>query len=228
MLSPESTLLVRAHGALGARDLAGVEVALEALVPLLPGGGIDAGHVEESLLQSLLFVGFPQALGALAIWRKVSGLRAPEFDPDTLQMGEAGWHERGEGVCRGVYGPHVEGLQRNIAALHPAAARWMIDDGYGKVLGRPGASLALRECWIVALLAVQDVPVQLHSHLRGALRQGVGPAVLDEVLDLVDPWIAGANARDRVAATWARVRAGMFETEGPDWAGPSIKFDSEV
>ena len=48
----------------------------------------------------------------------------------------------------------------------------MVQEGYGKVLGRSGLSLVERELCIVALLAVLDVPKQLYSHLRGALNVG--------------------------------------------------------
>ena len=48
----------------------------------------------------------------------------------------------------------------------------MVQEGYGKVLGRSGLSLVARELCIVALLAVLDVPKQLYSHLRGALNVG--------------------------------------------------------
>lgn len=48
----------------------------------------------------------------------------------------------------------------------------MVVEGYGKVLGRPGLDLPVRELCIVALLAVLGAPRQLHSHLRGALNAG--------------------------------------------------------
>jgi 4-carboxymuconolactone decarboxylase len=41
-------------------------------------------------------------------------------------------------------------------------------EGYGKVL-RSALDLKTRELCIIALLASQDAPHQLHSHLRGAL-----------------------------------------------------------
>jgi 4-carboxymuconolactone decarboxylase len=56
--------------------------------------------------------------------------------------------------------------------------RWMVVEGYGKVLGRPQLDLPTRELCIVALLAVLGMPRQLHSHLRGALNAG---ATLEEV-----------------------------------------------
>ena len=52
---------------------------------------------------------------------------------------------RGEATCAAVYGPFYERLRLNIRALHPALDAWMIVEGYGKVLGRPGLDLARRE-----------------------------------------------------------------------------------
>jgi 4-carboxymuconolactone decarboxylase len=231
-MTPELEILIQVHGALGARDPQALESALSALAPRLPGGGIDVLALEETLLQAVLFVGFPQALGAVGVWRRVSG-HTPR-DPEGEQRGprdesvppREGWEVRGTRVCRAVYGPQFEGLRANITALHPALDRWMLEDGYGRVLGRPGADLALRELAIVAILAVQDVPVQLHSHLRGALRQGVSFDTLERVLGLVEPWIATAGARDRVKETWRKLRAGR-SSEAPEQAGSSVTIEGE-
>src|SRR4051812_12961402 len=60
----------------------------------------DATGVEEVILQSHLFVGFPDALNALAVWREVSGVPAPPPSGETA----AEWEARGEQVCEAVYG----------------------------------------------------------------------------------------------------------------------------
>src|SRR5512140_830812 len=81
--------------------------------------------LEELLLSSVLFVGYPRALLAAGALRRI--------EPDPAEGGEPsqyeGWREwlaRGEATCRVIYGPHYDRLRENIKALHPALDTWMI------------------------------------------------------------------------------------------------------
>jgi 4-carboxymuconolactone decarboxylase len=149
---------------------------------------VDPIEVEEVILQSYLFAGFPRALNAARIWRAVSGRAAPAEDPDALALNASEWVRRGEATCAVVYGSSYELLRQNIRALHPALDQWMITDGYGKVLSRPQLSLRLRELCIVASCAASSQRRQLHAHLHGALNAGATPkeltAVLESIADL--------------------------------------------
>ena len=140
---------------------------------------VDPLSVEEIILQSYLFAGFPRALNAMRAWRTVSE-RSPstpegEASADDLEA----WRERGEETCRIVYGESYEKLRRNIRALHPALDEWMIVDGYGKVLSRPGVDLKTRELCVVAACAVSGQQRQLHSHFHGALNAGAAASEAD-------------------------------------------------
>src|SRR5881628_329820 len=106
---------------------------------------VDHDAVEEIILQSYLFAGFPRTLNAARAWRAVAARPAPEVDPDDAAPNVETWRERGEETCAEVYGDHYEKLRENIRALHPALDEWMIVDGYGKVLSRPGVDLRTRE-----------------------------------------------------------------------------------
>ncbi|HEX9309916.1 MAG TPA: carboxymuconolactone decarboxylase family protein [Gemmatimonadaceae bacterium] len=149
---------------------------------------VDPVAVEEIILQSYLFAGFPRALNAARAWRSVSGRQAPSEDPEASEDLNL-WRERGEETCEIVYGDSYEKLRKNIRDLHPALDEWMIVDGYGKVLSRPGVDLRTRELCVVAACAVSGQQRQLHSHLRGALNAGSSPgelaAVLDALTDLI-------------------------------------------
>jgi len=96
------------------------------------------------------------------------------------------WRRRGEATCRLVYGEMYERLRVNIRALHPELDEWMIVEGYGKVLSRPGLDLARRELCIVAACAASRQERQLHSHLHGALNVGVAPRALSDAIDALD------------------------------------------
>jgi 4-carboxymuconolactone decarboxylase len=145
--------------------------------------------VEELVLQSYLFAGFPRGLNAAREWRRASGRPAPDVDDGTDYERADEWRARGEITCATVYGPFYDKLRVNIRALHPALDSWMIVEGYGKVLGRPALDLLRRELCIVATCAVARQDRQLHSHLHGALHAGATPgqvrATLDAVADLL-------------------------------------------
>jgi 4-carboxymuconolactone decarboxylase len=145
--------------------------------------------VEEIILQSYLFAGFPRALNAARAWRTVSERLAPATDDEASAEDLALWRARGEETCAIVYGDSYEKLRRNIRDLHPALDEWMIVDGYGKVLGRPGVDLKTRELCVVAACAVSGQQRQLHSHLHGAINAGASTsdlaAVLDALTDLI-------------------------------------------
>lgn len=147
----------------------------------------DAGTpglwIEELLLASVLFIGYARALMAAGAYRRL--------EPDRASGGETSryedwptWRARGEELCRRVYGKHYDQLRHNVSALHPDLDLWMIVDGYGKTLARPGLDAWRRELCSIAMLVPQSVPRQLLAHLRGALNVGATPAQVDELLDV--------------------------------------------
>ncbi len=166
---------------------------------------LDPRWVEELLLQSVLMVGWPRTLIATAAWRRVHPQPVPELEPGADYARHAEWGARGEAVCRQVYGRNYERLRANVRALHPALEGWMITDGYGRTLGRPGLDLARRELCVVAQVAVQEAERQLHAHLRGALHAGASPAVVEAALQAVAPAL-GPGGRALAGRLWAQVR----------------------
>lgn len=161
------------------------------------------GAVEETLLQSYLFLGFPAALTALTEWRDLSGTH-PSAETDSVDLSE--WRRRGENVCRTVYGRAYDKLRGNVRRVHPAMDDWMVAEGYGKVLAREGLDLGTRELCIVAILAATGWESQLHSHLRGALHAGCDPASVAESLEIGLELNEEAAWRDGARSLWKRVR----------------------
>ena len=191
--------LVRLAAVITIGDETEVREALERAAAVTPHE-----WVEELILQSYLFSGFPRTLNAAREWRRISGRPAPEQDHEANAGNLPAWKDRGEATCATVYGPFYAGLRRNIRMLHPALDSWMIVDGYGKVLGRPGLNLRLRELCIVACCAAAGQSRQLHSHLHGALHAGATPSEVSGTLGAIEHML-DAEAMRGVRLLWARV-----------------------
>ncbi len=167
--------------------------------------------VQEMLLQSILMVGYPRALAGFTAWRAVSGSPVPHEDDGAEYTNTDEWRRRGEATCKRVYADNYDKLRHNVRALHPALDTWMVTEGYGRTIGRPGLDLLRRELCIVAQTAVLDTPRQLESHLRGATNAGATPSQIEAVLSVVNPLLALDQWRT-VKDVWRRVRKG--ESQG--------------
>jgi 4-carboxymuconolactone decarboxylase len=197
-LDAETAVLVRLAAILAGGSEAEMRAALSDAV-----GQVRTVWVEEVILQTYLFAGFPRALNSAREWRRISGVTAPEQDP----FGVDDPRERqvkGEATCSTVYGRFYDRLRVNIRELHPALDRWMVEEGYGKVLSRAPLDLARRELCVMAACAIARQDRQLHSHLHGALHAGASEEVVSAALAVVAPLLTPDDVR-RYQGLWARV-----------------------
>jgi 4-carboxymuconolactone decarboxylase len=197
VLDDTTRRLVRAAAVIAAGD----ELAIRAVLADA-SEAVRTEWVEELILQSYLFCGFPRSLNAMREWRRLTGnaVAAEVDDGDAAE-----WRRRGEETCKLVYGEMYERLRVNIRGLHPELDEWMIVEGYGKVLSRPGLDLGRRELCIVAACAASGQDRQLHSHLHGARNVGVAAEVVTEALNA----LAGMVSESRMATIrllWRRVQ----------------------
>jgi 4-carboxymuconolactone decarboxylase len=158
--------------------------------------------IEELLLQTYLFAGFPRALNGMREWRRVAGIpvsaRRKKVNRRRLRL-------LGEHTCAQVYGTMYERLRQNIRDLHPLLDDWMIEEGYGKVLSRPELDLPRRELCIVAACAATRQDRQLQSHLHGARNVGVPPHIVTQALEALRE-ILPENLHSRALRLWDRIR----------------------
>lgn len=198
-LDHATVLLVRLAAQLAGGAEADVRVALQAVAQ-----DVNPEWVEEVILQTYLFAGFPRSLNGAREWRRISGRTAPFADEGETFDG-AVWRERGEVTCETVYGRFYKQLRANIRNLHPALDSWMIVEGYGKVLSRPQLALWRRELCIVAACAIGRQDRQLHSHLHGALHSGASAAQVQTALNAVQDLLSPTDVA-RYNGLWARVQ----------------------
>jgi len=142
----------------------------------------------EIMLQSYLFLGFPRMLTAAehldAFWPS-----GEAQSPQGVVSGEeaARWFERGTQLCRRVYAGNFDKLKNRVESMAPEVFRWMIFEGYGKVLSRNGVSPVDRELAIVACLIADNRPKQMLSHMMGTLNVGGDIALLRTMVDDLGP-----------------------------------------
>lgn len=197
-LDDETAALVSLAAVLAGGSELQVREALTAVV-----GVVRPAWVEELILQTYLFAGFPRALNSAREWRRISGEPGPAFDAfgidDPVER-----QEKGVATCATVYGRFYDRLRVNIRELHPALDRWMVEEGYGKVLSRAPLDLARRELCVVAACAIAKQDRQLHSHLHGALHAGASEATVTAALAVVAPLLEADDVR-RYQGLWTRV-----------------------
>ncbi len=191
-LEPRDAALVRAALAIPAGD----DAELMTRFAAAREEGTPTLWLDELTLMTVLFVGFPRALVAARMLRRLEPL-APSENGAAYDRWQD-WQVRGEATCRAVYADHYDKLRAHLQELHPALDAWVIVDGYGRTMGRSGLDMVRRELCAVALLIPQRVPRQLHSHLRGALNVGATQEQVEAVLELAahDPLITKRQATD--------------------------------
>lgn len=204
----------RALVRLAAAIALGGDARLDSALEEVRVAATPAEWVEELVLQAVVVVGFPRTLVAMRAWRRDAGSQgrrdaeAPgRGDPGTDYANHAAWTRAGERTCRVVYGANYERLRQAVRDLHPALDAWMITEGYGRTLSRPGLTTRQRELCMVAMVATLDTPHQLHSHLRGALNAGASADEVQMVLDAIRGDLPAA-ARETADRTWRRVVSG--------------------
>lgn len=204
VLVADTAALIRVAAGLADAD----QQVLVAFMSAALKAGARPEWLEEAVLAGVLFVGFPRALVGAAALRSL--IPEPAGDPgDACDYGAwRNWRERGVATCAAVYGANYDRLRANVGALHPALDAWIITDGYGRTLSRPGLDLRRRELCAIAMLVPQRVSSQLHSHLRGALNAGATPEEVDAVLDIVAALAVVPGSRTTAARRlWAELKS---------------------
>lgn len=146
--------------------------------------GASRSALYEIVLQSYLFLGFPRMLIAAEHLHELWPSDSVQTEPQPISPQEsADWFNAGNDLYGRVYGSKDRLLKQKVMSMAPEVFRWMLIEGYGKVLSRPGLALSRRELCIIAQLTMENREKQLHSHLRGALNVGVPKSLVIEVVE---------------------------------------------
>ncbi len=155
------------------------EKKLRDLLSLAKSKKIKAKKIYEALLQTYLFAGFPSALISLKIYGEYFTIPKSAKILDSYKN----YYDTGIKTNQKIYGRNQSKLLGNVEKFSPELSKWLIIEGYGKVLSRIGLSLKERELCIIAQLTALKFEVQLYSHIIGAFKQ---KAKYQEVYDVIN------------------------------------------
>jgi 4-carboxymuconolactone decarboxylase len=145
--------------------------------------GLGRQQFYEIVLQSYLFLGFPCMLGAAEhLDRHFPSPKADSMLQKINAEESETWFTNGLNLCRRVYSENYLPLKQKVEALAPEVFRWMVIEGYGKVLSRPGLGIIDRELAIVACLIIENYEKQLFSHIKGAVNVGASHDLIRQVI----------------------------------------------
>jgi len=169
----------------------------------------DKKAIYEIILQSYLFLGFPRMIEAAIAFSETYGESSDTYEAEFKQVSpeeSSGWFEGGINLCKQVYGKNYEQLKERFMSISPEMFRWMVIEGYGKVLTRPGLSSIERELAEVAALIVDRRERQLVSHIIGSLNVGTSISLVRQVNDDIRP-LAGEKAYELATRLISKVES---------------------
>ena len=182
--APDSASEIRALAMFSAAVATGEENLVAQAAESAQLHGVKAQQLYEVVLQSYLFLGFPRMLIAAEGLNRVAAVALERASLDAPSGTEVeNWFERGTSLCKRVYEETYTRLKDRVESMAPEVFQWMILEGYGKVLSRPGLDSITRELCIVSCLIMENRPAQLYSHMRGALNVGASTELLLAVIE---------------------------------------------
>lgn len=181
------TLLARPGLAARLRLLVLVKIAarhgdaehLGALVARARADGLPRADLEETLLQGVLFHGFPRTVSAFGV---LAELWPADRPPERGSLPRARWTEAGRELFDAIYARNAAEVHAMLKGFHPDLHDFVLESAYGRVLSRPGLLPRERELLAVGALAAMDQVPQMIAHARGARHFGATREELRETL----------------------------------------------
>ncbi|MFD0200412.1 MULTISPECIES: carboxymuconolactone decarboxylase family protein [Saccharothrix] len=150
--------------------------------------GLSPTEILEALIHIVPFAGFPRALNAMTVARRVFADRGIVFRPP-MQTDARDRYERGERKLVEVDGQHGLDVVESLRDIAPDLGRYVVEFAFGDVYHRPWLTTPQRQLVTIgALTAFGDTAPQLRVHLGAALRVGLSRLQVVEALIHVVPY----------------------------------------
>ena len=138
----------------GAANLKGIEQDWQHLPPAAHGKGL------EIVLQAHTLAGFPRTINALIKIHEL-GLHPEGTKHFDEHHDLDSWKADGSQTLHTVYGPISSKMRSNFRAMHPLLESILVEHIYGRILSRPLVGLRMRELCTLAIIAGQNLPLQM-------------------------------------------------------------------
>ncbi len=160
----------------------------------------DINKLEEALLMSYLFLGFPSTITAFEHLSELFPERR-QFKISSIKDFNI-WKKRGLKLFRKIYNKSSNKLINKIRNMHPELSNWMIAEGYGKVLSRKYLDIKTRELLIITMLIITGWEKQLYSHYLGAMNVGVKPQEIENIFNVLGELIGNKKNIKKAILLW--------------------------
>lgn len=164
-LPTDERLLVAAKAAIWPADW----TTLRTVAERARDGGMARALIDETLLQSVLFFGFPRAISA---FETVARVWPRDAIADRGGLPRNDQARAGRELFAAIYAHNTDDVLTMLRGYHGEFCDFVLEAAYGRILTRPGLPPRTRELLAVAALAVMDQIPQLVAHSRGAITFG--------------------------------------------------------
>lgn len=182
---PMLTLAQREIAALAAlTTMGGVDAQLKGHTKAAVAGGLSAEAITEVVIATAQFTGFTRALWAINVVAEQLTTMGIALPAPIVEADASTRRQRADDAFDATYGAgSAAGLVGRQQGPTKDLFRYTLDFAYGDVYERPGLTPAEREIVAIVLMALMDgVDHELKGHTKGALKAGLTPA---EVLEVV-------------------------------------------
>jgi len=136
-------------------------------------------ELEETLLQAVLFFGFPRVVTAFEV---VQREWPPDHPPSGGTLPADQQAAAGSNLFRAIYGKNTDSVRGMLRGFHAEFEDFVMNAAYGRILTRPALQPRLRELLAVGALAAMDQVPQLVAHGRGAASFGATRTEIEEAV----------------------------------------------
>ncbi len=141
--------------------------------------GLSRKLVEETLLQAVLFCGFPRAISGFEALQKTWPAATPPSGGELPPTEQA---DAGNQLFQTIYGKNDTAVRKMLRSFHGELHDFVMQAAYARVLTRPAMPPQLRELIATGTLAVMQQAPQMVAHGRGAMNFGADSTALFETL----------------------------------------------
>jgi 4-carboxymuconolactone decarboxylase len=148
--------------------------------------GVAPVEIIEALIHLVPFTGFPRALNAVTVARKIFSDTGTTFTPQAL-TDDSNRYDRGSRKLVEIDGQHGLDVIESLRDIAPDLGRYIVEFAFGDVYNRPWLNQQQRQLVTIgALTAFGDTAPQLRVHIGAALNVGLHRShVIEALIHLV-------------------------------------------